>query len=1456
MTANGRGVGPSIRTEGGLLPADLLARVASNDPEVPGLTLAAYHLDAGLRFGEAITRSWNRLIGAWAAFQAERAALPAGDPGTTITRERWLLPLFDELGYGRLQRATAIELTGKTYPVSHAWGAVPIHLIGCRVALDRRTERVAGAAGQAPHGLVQELLNRSPERLWGFVSNGLSLRILRDNATLTRQAYVEFDIEAIFDGEAYADFALLWLVAHQSRVEGEMPETWWLEQWTTFAVEAGTRALDKLRAGVETAISALGSGFLGHPVNGELREALRSGALDKQEYYRELLRLVYRLLFLFTAEDRGLLLDPGADEPAQRRYLDYYSTGRLRRMAERRKGSRHADLWAGLKIVLAALGSDTGAPGLGLPALGGFLFSGDACPRLDPAALANRDLLDAVRALATIEDGRVRRSVDYRNLGAEELGGVYESLLELHPVLDANAGTFSLTTAGGHERKTTGSYYTPTSLINVLLDSALDPVLAGAAAQPDPAAAILGLAIVDPAAGSGHFLVAAAHRIAKRLAAVRTGEAEPSPAATRTALREVIGHCIYAVDVNPMAVELCKVSLWLEAIEPGKPLSFLDAHVKCGNSLLGTTPDAVAGGIPDAAYEAISGDDKAVARAWRHRNKQERDGQQALFEAPLEIPMDALASEARSLDSLPEETLEALAAKAARHAGYVKSADYRRARMALDLWCAAFVAPKTTGAAEITTATVRAVGKDPAAVPLAVRDFLAAIAAEYAFFHWPVEFPAVFERGGFDLVVGNPPWEKVELKEKEFFAERNPAVADARNAAERKRMIADLQRTDPPLWLAFRDALRRSDGESHLLRDSGRFPLTGRGRINTYAVFAERMRSLIGLRGRLGAVLPTGIATDDTTKFFFSDIVERRELVSLFSFENEEKVFPNVHNEFKFCLLTVASSGSGPAAADLAFFLRRVTDLAEPERHFKLSAEDFTLLNPNTRTSPTFRGRREAELARSVYGRIPVLVNESRGEAGDAWGISFMQGVFNMASDSGLFLDRPGADRMPLYEGKMVHQFDHRYGTYEGQTQAQANKGVLPRTTDSAKADPAFTPRPQYWVDREMVNRSADGPWSGPYFLGWRDITNAVAVRTMIAAAIPRAATNNKLPLLRSDDPASPLLLANLNSFAFDWCARQKLGGTGFTFFVLKQLPMLPPDVYRAAPSWTGMALGEWLRPYVTELTCTSYDLAAFGHALGWVGPPFRWDAERRAILRAETDAAFFHLYGLSRDEVEDVMESFWVVRNGDMKAHGTYRTKELILDAYDAMAVATPERPFVSRLVPAPGDSAVAHPPRSGESAGRWVPWADHERSRGRGSVSGLERRRGRREDRARSAPPISLSHRAALPEELYPEPAPAYLRAADSTAPPPATRAGPTQGTLADLAHAAAVSGEWLPEEVVDAASVVPGRHVRHRRFGEGVVVEVRRAVKPPTVTIRFGASDDREIAIGYGLLEFETE
>ncbi|MCP4701673.1 MAG: type II DNA modification enzyme, partial [Gammaproteobacteria bacterium] len=387
----------TIRTEGALLPSDLLRRIADGDKSAPGLSPSDYHL-SGERINEAVNCSWLRMQAAWKTFEDASAKLPQKGAGTGLTREKLLLPLFQELGYGRLMPRKAAEIDGKSYPISHFWHHSPIHLTGFRTDLDRRMAGVAGAARMSPHALVQEFLNRSDAHLWAFVSNGLRLRILRDSMSLTRQAYVEFDLEAMMTGRAYADFVLLWLLCHQSRVEAAIPQECLLEKWSELAQEQGTRALDQLRSGVETAIAAIGQGFLAYPANKALRENLKSGALDKQAYYRQVLRFVYRLIFLFVAEDRDLLLPPDVAPEIRERYLRFYSNRRLRDLAGKKIGSRHADLYQGLRIVMQKLGSDQGCPELGLPALGGMLFSDKATKALAECDISNRYLLKAIRA--------------------------------------------------------------------------------------------------------------------------------------------------------------------------------------------------------------------------------------------------------------------------------------------------------------------------------------------------------------------------------------------------------------------------------------------------------------------------------------------------------------------------------------------------------------------------------------------------------------------------------------------------------------------------------------------------------------------------------------------------------------------------------------------------------------------------------------------------------------------------------------------------------------------------------------------------------------------------------------------------------------------------------------------------------------------------------------------------
>lgn len=1367
----------TVTTAGLLLPVDLLTRVVEGDPDLKGLSPKDYHLRTGERLNEAASRAWNECLSAWKSFRKKFKALPASDTGTTVTRDEWLLPLFQELGYGRLQSKKAIEIEGKEYPISHGWEKhVPIHLLSARLPLDRRTPGVSGAATRAPYSLLQELLNRSPLYRWGFVSNGRKLYILRDNAALSRAANVEFDLEEMMECEHDDDFLLLFLLCHQSRVEiaeDGKPEDCWLEKWANQADQQGTRAREKLRDGVETAIKSLGAGFLTTKGNNALRERLRTGELSTHDYYRQLLRVVYRLLMLLVAEEKKTengenLLHPTDTSPEVRdRYARFYSVSRIRSLAYERRGTAHTDLYESLKVLFLKLRE--GYAPLGIPGMGSFLFSDDSTPDLDDALLTNQDLLDAFRNLCYTEDtsGRgssYRRPVDFGNLGSEELGSVYESLLELHPNIDTDEGPFTLGTAAGNERKTTGSYYTPTSLINCLLDSALDPVVSEAIDVPDPAEAeqkLLDLKVCDPACGSGHFLIAAAERMAMHLARLRTGDDQPNTLDVQHSKRDIIGRCIYGVDINPMAVELCKVSLWMEALEPGKPLSFLDHHIQCGNSLLGATPRLLAEGIPDDAFKPIEGDDKVAASKLKKQNKKEREEfrqesgklQKSMFNEPL-IKLGNLPAEFSKLTEFGDDSIEDIAAKRERYAQIVSGTDYLNARLLADTWCSAFVWKKDDsdlGKLCPMERDFHNIENSPHSIHPAQKEEVRRLAKQYQFFHWHLAYPDAFRlpeeaetseneqtgwNGGFDVVLGNPPWERIKLQEKEWFSERLPEIAGAPNATDRRKRIASLGNSDPSIHAEFLHARRSSEATSHMIRDTSCFPLCGRGDVNTYTIFAELNRLLIRGGGRVGCIVPSGIATDDTTKFFFRDLVETNSLVSFFDIENRRQIFQGVHRSFRFCLLTMSAAGCGPNNAAFAFFLGEPNELKDSHRTFSLSSDDIALLNPNTRTCPIFPSRRDAELSKVFYSRTPILVKEGPEEV-NPWGIRFVR-MFDMANDSHFFRSRVQLEKdgyilegnifkngddqlLPLYEAKMTNPFDHRHGSVIGSDNLAELSGIAAQgTTLDQHQDPSFVALPRYWVAQsEVAEKLTQIGYPHQYLICFRDVARATDVRTAIQTILPLTAVGHKAPLIlpmSASASESCAFLAGLNSFPYDYLIRQKFGSASLSYFVIKQTPFPNPDTMRRH----SLVLDNWFSSRVLELMYTAWDLQPFAKDCGNDGPPFRWDEERRFQIRCELDAAYFHLYLGSdeewgadnptlremfptpRDAVDYIMDTFPIVRRKDeAKYDGDYRTKRTILEVYDQMAEAIRTgQPYQTSIEPPPG-------PPTYEDTGNFIPFA-----------------------------------------------------------------------------------------------------------------------------------------------------
>ena len=1218
------------------------------------------------------------------------------------------------------------------------------------LALDQR-DRTDGLRGGTPHGQMLRYLTSadvaSEGRIrFGILTNGSVWRLYDRRARPRASGFFEIDVADVLrpgNDDALRTFLLLFGRASFT-VQGTATRTF-LEA----AIAEGRR--------YEESVAQDLSSMVFERVFPRLVAAIAdaAGADSLTDVRAAALIFLYRVLFVLYAEDRGLL--PVNDA----RYDDYGLRKRVRedvarRMAEGDTFSATAGHYYNRLIELFRQ-IDQGDESIGLPPYNGGLFAPEAAPILDQIRLPDTVVAEVIYNLSHTSPGAeysgTRRFVNYRDMSVQQLGSIYERLLEREPMRRADGGVEIR--LDSYARKDSGSFYTPQELVDLIVDQTLKPLaeerlLAFEAraqelatdrrpkadrmavlARLDPAEAVLRLKVLDPAMGSGHFLVSAVDFLSDyiaeliehvpgvpdwidgpyesplvaRIAEIRRGILHRANEGnwiidvaqlTDQAIirRMVLKRCIYGVDKNPLTVELAKVSLWLHSFTVGAPLSFLDHHLRCGDSLIGLrVRDAIRdldrlGGL--FAASAIAGAEVAAEGMERIEEMSDADVVEVYESASVFRGVEETTADLRGL-------LDCLSGLQWMTAG-MKS----RARSQFETPLAATLSRKPTDAYRILaygpdSASEGAADVDPDQWATLRERWQEArvIARREEFLHWEAAFPGVWRHwqnrrpeGGFDAVIGNPPWDRIKLQEVEWFATRAREIALAPTAAARHAAIRRLRERGKSLAVDFDAAKERADQLGRTIRASGSYPLLGGGDINLYSLFMERAMSLIKPDGLVGLLTPSGIYADKTAARFFKSLSTTGRIGGLFDFENRKIFFKDVHASFKFCALVFGGDERRYDHTMCAFFLHDTRDIDDPQRCFPLAPDDFARVNPNTGTAPVFRTRRDADITRRIYERHPVLVDHSGTEEHRAWPVRYHT-MFHMTNDSGLFRTAPQLESagfypvegnhykkadewyLPLYQGRMISHFDHRANSVRMNPQNTHNPYLSEPVSDAQHTDPGFLPRTQYWVPAIDVE-----PWiprTRGWALGFRDIARPTDVRTMIAAVAPWAGYGNTVPLLiGGDSVTAACLVANLNAMCVDFVARQKAQGTHLNWYIVEQLPVIArADYDRRFGVQTALDL---VRDHVLRMIYTAHDMAPFAHALGYDGPPFIWNAEQRRHLRARLDALYFHLYGLSREDAAYVLDTFPIVRRQDEAAYGSYRTRDLILAYMNALAAGDPE--------------------------------------------------------------------------------------------------------------------------------------------------------------------------------------
>ena len=953
-------------------------------------------------------------------------------------------------------------------------------------------------------------------------------------------------------------------------------------------------------------------------------------------------------------------------------YARTYSLNALRERSERGNYSHDEehDLWEGLKITFQLVANGyTFKNGDIINAFGGQLFSDRKIATIKDLSLKNKYLLDAIFRLSYFKLDNLSNRINYANLAIDELGSVYESLLDYEPKLakepftlgkrEIKRGEFYLDDRGT-DRKTTGSYYTDSRLVAQLIESALVPViqntLKNKTSQAEKEAALLDLKVADIACGSGAFICAALEKLGEELALIRMGEEErPTEEQLREAKRDVLLHCIYGVDLNPMAIELAKFSLWITASLPDMPLTFLDHKLKCGNSLIGATPDLIKKGIPEEAYKPVGNDNPAICTELKKKIRKQLESLNRVTESQAQYGLqfgrnqtDELLRLREALNNRKQEDNSDVEEAEEEYRKLEKMERQFKDWLMADVWTAAFFIEKTETDLNLypTNVTLEQL-RENEKVNEALIERVLKTSDQYHFFHYHLEFPEVFEKGGFDCLLGNPPWEELQAQEKEFFSE-HPEIANA-TVTIRKKKIDDLKVQNEQLYLDWVKYKTTIDCIRNFISESQCFSLSAFGKLNLYSLFAEKFLALANQSGYASFITPTDIGTGKTNQNFISYLIKEKYLVSFVDYENSKrpKYFQEVHSQLRFCILTIFKGYCGDGTYE---FLIRTDDQLH-KNIISLKFDDILLLNPETKTIPVFLNKYEAELAFKLYRAQPLF---------GRYNVFPITRVFNIGIPAILKMFQKEYDNNlpPLYEGKMFAAYNHRQSTIQINEENISRKASGIDLSITELKDPSFKCKTQYYYRMdEYLNEQFPNDW----ILVYKDIGSSTNSRSMISCIIPKIPTDFTVRAITGpiDSIKACCAIACFNSFIFDFLLRQKLVGNHLSDYFINQIPFVDGSrICSAALKKIG--------DNVLKLTYSNNEVRGFAIDCGYSGEPFIWNEKERFQLQCELDAIYAHLYGVEKEEMDYILETFPIVKRKDIDKYGSYRTKETILQLYD----------------------------------------------------------------------------------------------------------------------------------------------------------------------------------------------